>query len=370
MKIDKEISILIDTLKSFFNSENELEENIFDGINWQKMEKVLRYHSIRPILLEQIKKQKIDIPKDFLNRLVKYARYQAVAHLSNELELKEIQKEFALQKITLAPFKRITYQNQLYVDGLREAGDIDLLINRIDLPKAFELFLNRGYIFTNQLHCLNIKQLALDLINAKGNYEIPLNKGLHHIDLHWDISYGFLPYNFPENFILSLENEKDRIFWTMLNHHGAKEFWLKLKHLVNLGLFTRKYEEDMDCSTILKNCQSFGTKTILLHGFYLLKQLFDFKLPPVIENALANHIYFGLKATIVYWNKAEYWEKPIPRILYEKILLKSQDEGFNKLEYFRKFYNSYAVPNHIEPKRFINFPRSFKFLNFVSKVIS
>ena len=111
-------------------------------------------------------------------------------------------------------------------------------------------------------------------------------------------------------------------------------------------------------------------RIILLNGFYLLKHIFAIEIPEAIEIALKSHQYHALSQTINYWNSSKLWTTPIPRLKYERILLRSQDIGFKEMDYFMAVYSAYTKPRLVEPKRFIIFPEKYRFLNFLSKVFS
>ncbi len=371
MKPNKEISALIEVIKAFLNDdEMSLSQETFKDVDWVKFEKAVNYHSIRPIVFDTLKKAKTSIPEDLKDRLEIFSFQQAISHLNNSVELKRILKTLKNSNIKVKSFKGVVYQNALYANSMRESGDIDLLIRPSDLEKTLDILLKDGYSFSVKTKGLPLNEFVTELLAAEEQYEFPLFKDSHHIDLHWDIHYGFLPYKTPKDFILNLENETKEIFWIMLNHHGGKEFWLKLKNVTDFALFVRINRERFDWASVLQKSEEFQMKTVLLNGFYLLRNIFHQPIPEVIERALKRHRYNALYQTFNYWNKSKLWSTPMPRFNYELILLKSQDIGFRRINYFKAIYTAYTKPNPIEARRFIDFPEKYHFLNFLSKVFS
>jgi hypothetical protein len=173
-------------------------------------------------------------------------------------------------------------------------------------------------------------------------------------------------YQFRSN----LEDYREQIFWTMLNHHGGKEFWLKLKNILDFALFVDKYKDELDWQSLHLKSIEFKMETVFLNGLYFLKKVIKTAIPTYMEEQLTNHKCLTLGQTLVFWEKSHSWTKPTPKLNYELILLKSQDSGFNRWAYFKAFYKSYTLPSLIEPKRLITFPERFHFLNFLSKVFS
>jgi len=370
MKLKKEIAAIINIIQCHLGIIKKLDQSLFTEINWDRFEKALTYHALRPMAFEQFQKSTFEIPSNVQKMFAAYAQNQAIAHLSNTLEVERLKKLFKENDIKMLPFKGVVYQNDFYKNGLRESGDIDLLIKPAQLKETIPLLLKDGYQFSLDLKNYNTEEICKDLLKAKEQCEFPFYKNNHHIDLHWNLSYTFLPYEIPLDFVLNLENKAEQMFWTMLNHHGGKEYWLKLKDVVDFGVFIEKYGEEMDWDKILKLAKAFKLGTVLINGFYLLKEYLHLEIPKDIDAKLSQQKYRALDDTITYWNKFKHWGSPIPRIAFEKILSQSQDEGFNNWNYWKDFYKAYTVPNIIEPPRFINFPEKFHFLNFLSKVFS
>lgn len=369
MKPNNEVNAFLDIINVYFHPEESLEPSLFQKVNWKKFEKSLEFHAIRPIVYEVLKASNIEVPQNVLSNLETFTTKQAVAHLSNSIELKRLQQIFKSESIEMVPFKGVIYQDALYDKGLREAGDIDILIAKKDLENTLNLLLKEDYQYSLEVKESTI-EVTENLIKAREQYEIPFNKGNHHIDLHWGIHYGFLPYTVPEDFILSLENDSEVIFWTMLNHHGAKEFWLRLKGMIDFGLFISKYQEKLNWETILSQAKDFKMRTVLLNGFYILKNLYKIAIPKLIEEQLKSHKYKAYDRSIQYWNQGKPWSNPLERFNYENILIQSQDKGFQTSTYYKHVYHAFTKPNPIDQHRFYTFPERFHFLNFLSKVFS
>ncbi|AWV97405.1 nucleotidyltransferase domain-containing protein [Arcticibacterium luteifluviistationis] len=370
MKPNNEVSAFLNIINVYFHPEKSLNPDLFKKVNWNKFQKALEFHAIRPIVYETFKSSQIEVPKEVLANLEAFSTAQAVAHLSNSIELKRLQLVFKKEAIKMIPFKGVVFQDALYSKGLREAGDIDILVSKNDLEKTLKLLWNDNYRFTLPHSFVTIEDYIHLFDSAHEQCETPLIKNNSHIDLHWNIHHSFLPYNLAPNFIQNLTTDSDRIFWTLLVHHGAKEFWLRLKHLIDLASFVETYGESFDWEAAYLKALEYRMSIIFLNGFFLIKDKLNIQLPHFILQLLEEHNYSSLDKTIKYWNNGKSWATTIPRLHYEQILLSSQDQGFSKWVYLRKIYNTYTKPNPIEPKRFLYFPERFHFLNFLSKVFS
>jgi hypothetical protein len=370
MKLNQEIQAIIALLQSYLGINKTIDKALFEEMDWQAFDKALIYHSLQPIAFQELQKAEIELPSFLLNKLTTFSQSQAISHLSNTIEIERLNKLFNENGIEMLTFKGVTYQKDFYKKGLRESGDIDVLVRPKQLKDSIQLLINDGYQFTLNFKVNNLDEICHGLMNAPEHYEFPFYKNNHHVDLHWGINYGFLPYQIPEDFLFGLKDNREQIFWTMLNHHGGKEFWLKLKNLLDFALFVEKYQDKLDWQSLHQQAKEFKMETVFLNGLYLLKNVLKSKIPPYLEGQLFNHSFRAITLTLKYWNGSRKWSNPYMRLKFERILMLSQDYGFSKKTYFTNFYKAYTKPNPAEQHRYITFPQRFHFLNFLSKVFS
>jgi hypothetical protein len=92
----------------------KLDQSLFTKINWDRFEKALTYHALRPMAFEQFQKSTIEIPSNVQKMFAAYTQNQAIVHLSNTLEEERLNKLFTENDIKMIPFKGVVYQKYFH----------------------------------------------------------------------------------------------------------------------------------------------------------------------------------------------------------------------------------------------------------------
>ncbi len=377
MKLSKELAILRNAI--LYNLDKK-PRAISSSINEQRLQKLVLYHKLRPILCNYLSFEQYP-ENDFLKSLKAYTHQQAFTGLKLRAESDRLIALLAQSQVNAVLMKGNSFLKWIFDNkNLREGSDIDLLVMPEQLTETLKILENDGYQinlgYGNLHHLANRYEL---ITKSSHNYELPLRKGHLNIDLHWGIAYGFLNAQIPPSYIFSHFITKDKpnelslegICWILLNHNGAKELWLNLKNLADFLFFLNKYQNIVNWEEIFQTAATYKYQTSLKNGLYYIKNLFDFSLNPTLENYLGTHKPKNINLTIKYWEKAKHWGFfPVYRWYYERIYVQSQDEGFSTSQYLKKIYLAYSQPNVIEEPRLFQFPEKYPFLNFVSKFVS
>jgi hypothetical protein len=182
----------------------------------------------------------------------------------------------------------------LYGDpGLRQAGDLDILIAKDDFRRAKDLLQSNHYLMEPQLtafqqashlrfHC-EIQFLHQDLFTV--------------VDLHW----GLTPKSFP--FPLSLEDIfKRSSSFSIAGHtietfaaedlllylcvHGAKHYWTRLEWVASIAELAGTTEK-LDWSLIVRLARESASETVLCLGLLLAQRLFALELVSDVQELLS-----------------------------------------------------------------------------------
>jgi hypothetical protein len=354
-------------------------------IDWVKFRKGCAYHGMRHMAFSANQKQDV-LPENLSNQYKKFAQQRAKSNLDNVVEIKRLYTLFekkGLHPVLLkgALYTQLLYQNKL----LRESTDIDFLFKKEESMQGMMLLLEQNYacrdfgVFNRSIdlqHDLN------QMIFVGNIQELHFDKKPFNVDFHWDLYNQFFYYQFDPNFLFEDRKEMDlygqkvsitnpnALFWSLVFHHGGKEFWLKFKDLVDLLAFMKVYQNQVDWQLIILQAKKFRIWTVVKNGFWILQELFDYELPLILANEIKNYSPKKFNLVIDFWEKSNYWNKMSARWDYEKILHHSQDEGYTLYSYIQKLYKTYNAPNPFERKRIFNFPSGWGVLNFVDKVIS
>jgi len=249
-------------------------------------------HGLLPLLHKHLSGADL-IPGHFLSRLKResVANSQSVLHLIGK-QLR-VYKLFNEQGIPVALFKGPLLSEMAYGElSLRQAGDIDLLINRQHFDRARSLLESLGYAMYPQL---TAAQLASHLNN---NCEIQFMRDdwFTVVDLHWNLA--------PRSFVFRVEIDEvmsrlrrvrlagtavetfgieDSVLYQSM--HGAKHLWRRLEWITALAETLRSSPE-IDWPVLLDRASSAHATRILGLGLRLVEKFSDMKIPDDIFEAL------------------------------------------------------------------------------------
>lgn len=368
MSPTREVQYLLDLVKWQLNDKKFVVDE--SGVDFERVHQLHQLHALQPLNHVFHKQVGSKAPEVFLKKYEQIAFNLSVVHLGNKLEIEKIKKTFDAKNIEYRFLKGVLFTDNLYDELVRSGTDMDLYVKKTQLEPVIDILKDLRYTFTGYTNFEERKREVLATPVESGQYEVALQNHPKHIDLHWGICYSFLPYQFPDDFFFSLEDQKELIFWSILSHHGGKESWVRMKNIMDFGQFMIKFGHEMDWEKMLFETEKIKITRQLLNGFYILQKYLEIKLPEHLTKVFKTIDHSCEADLINFWNKGLYWDKPVSRWRYEKILMKSQAPNFSKTTYFYNFYKAYTIPNPFESKRLINFPKGFYFLNFLSKLTS
>src|SRR5262245_8623753 len=227
------------------------------GAEWDGLMALAAAHGMRPLLYRFLSGTNgfVAIPDDVTSILQEFTRQNLRKNLRLTGELILLLRMFSEEGVNVIPYKGPTLAALAYGDlGLREFGDLDLLIARSDFMKAQELLVERGY---QPEASLNAKQAAAFAgacnVMAFWHAEKEIS-----VEMHWELSPKYLPFS-PD-----LEKVRERMapshpggqtvmtlsledLLVYLCAHGAKHVWEKLIWIVDVaGLIHRHSNADWD----------------------------------------------------------------------------------------------------------------------------
>jgi hypothetical protein len=378
--------ILTEIVKASFleKEDGRILELLKSNKDRERLHQQIVFHGLRPAAFYAFKKFGVtqeDFP--YTDSYQEFTTRQAFQQLGYSHLIKSIFNDFKDLEIRAMPYKGVLFSNLIYDNKvLRESGDMDLLVYPDDARKALNYFIENEYEFEffNRKFDNSRDLDTVDLIlNSKGKNEFSFHKNGLHIDLHWGLTYGFKPYKVDYfSFFDDLETDSSlpvipavqTIFWMIVLHHGGKEFWVKQRHLIDLMAFLNKYSAEMDWEKQIRLAKEFKLFKSMITGFYLINKMYDFRVPNLIQEHF-NIISSNQIAKILdFHSYSKKWNTLFARIRYENVLISNQDEGFSVRKYVYEIYKEYSMPNPLEHGRFITFPEKYRFLNFISKIIT
>ena len=259
-------------------------------LDWDYLFATAHAHGLLPLLHKNLSHDNDLAPSHFLSRLKResVANSQTVLHLiGKQLRVYRLFKEHG---IPVALFKGPLLAQMAYGEiSLRQAGDIDVLINRQNFEQARTLLESLGY----QMHPnLTAAQLASHL-NFHCELQFMRDDWFTIVDLHWDLAPRSFVFKVTAEEVLSrlqtvcvggtpvetFSNEDLVLYQSM---HGAKHLWRRLEWICALAESIRATPA-IRWDTIVDRAASARARRILALGLRLVQQCSDVKLPaPVL----------------------------------------------------------------------------------------
>src|SRR5262249_27396386 len=177
-----------------------------------------------------------EIPDHVIATLQEFTRRNLRKNLGMTGEMILLLRLFAERGVNVIPFKGPTLAALAYGDlGLREFGDLDLLIARPDFMEAQELLIAQGYQPEIQLNASRAEAFA-ETCNVMAFWHPQKEVS---VELHWKLSPKYLPFSpDPEQLrrrmvpshpggqtVLTFSPEDLLVY---LCAHGAKHAWERL----------------------------------------------------------------------------------------------------------------------------------------------
>ena len=286
------------------NSENELilrcarrevvRSFLKQEINWDYLFATAQAHGLLPLLHKHLTSTAADlVPNHFLSRL----KRESVANSQNVLHLVgkqlRVYKLFKENDIPVALFKGPLLAQMAYGEiSLRQAGDIDLLIERQHFDRARSLLESLGY---EMFPRLTPAQLASHLNN---NCEIQFmrDEWFTVVDLHWELA--------PRSFVFKVKAEEvmsrlqsvslagtmvetfsaeDLVLYQAM--HGAKHLWRRLEWISSLAESMRS-SVTINWDTVVERAGQARATRMLGLGLRLVEEFSDVRIPSHVLAAL------------------------------------------------------------------------------------
>ena len=299
-KSDVETAFIILLCRLYMQSASEDEIVKFlknNKIDEKRFYYLVCQNSIRPVVNNVITKYKIDISEDVKKRLVNDSKHFLFNSLNHLREISRLVELFNNNGINIIPYKGATFAYAYYNNlSLREAGDIDFLVLKEDIPAIQQIIYSEGYNSPIQYHyCEPSYQFAhtpsLDVNNdTKDQRNI-------HLEFHYHIlnqDFGMVIENLPLMFDAdSLKISGKQIPMPsheanckiILTHHGMDDIWLSLKYYLDLALLCKK-DENFNWDGVLAFCKQYGFYDNACIGFKNMELLLGIKSP--VKTAIVN----------------------------------------------------------------------------------
>lgn len=201
-------------------------------------------------------------------------------NLSLTRELLRVMALLEKAGIRAISFKGPVLAAQYYGEiGLRQFGDLDILVSRRDVPRAQKLLLSNGYrtlLFRwFDPHC--------QLLHPEGKRVVELHRELmprtFYVPFDWNALWDRSElFSLIGTEVRTLSAEDLLLF---LCAHGAKHLWERMVWVCDVAQILRARPQ-LDWDRLLQSAREAGAERMLLLGLFLAQDLMGVELPVVI----------------------------------------------------------------------------------------
>ncbi|WP_337042434.1 nucleotidyltransferase family protein [Emticicia sp. 17c] len=342
-------------------------------INWVRLQQMAAFHTIRPVVYDALKTLDSSIiDADSLAQLSNFVKIRSVHTIFLSQELRRIEDLFSKNNINAIAFKGVTWNNLFYKRSFREGADIDFLIEKKDVFRAFHLLIEDGYLVkTDDAHEYQPPELIKALYEF-GQIEVTLSKkNIYNatiaLDFHWDLLIQAQNYHFSVDELFANHlNKYEKLLLIIIIHNGKREAWTKLKYICDLLLFVHLYGQEIDWDAFIAKTEKYNLKKCLLMGLSLV----NIFLPVKDTIHFSTPLEAPPELNIKFWEKASYYEFNVPaRISFVRLIFKYHESISESFYYCINYIRYLSYPNPRE-KRLFTFPKERTLLNLGSKVLS
>ena len=272
----------------------QVRELVRQTLDWDYLLATAFGHGLLPLLHKNLNTAAADlVPGHVLARLKResVANSQSALHLMGKLL--KVYRALTERGIPVAIFKGAVLAQMAYGEvSLRQAGDIDVLIDRKHFTEAGALLESLGY---EMMPRLTGPQLASHL---DFHCEIPFmrDEWFTVVDLHWGLAPRSFVFGLEADEVMSrLRNvslagtnvstfcDEDTVLY--LSMHGAKHLWHRLEWIVSLAELIRA-SKDIDWTVVVQRAEDAHATKMLALGLRLVETFSDVKIPPQIVTTI------------------------------------------------------------------------------------
>jgi hypothetical protein len=284
------------------------------AIDWKRFAALARRHKVMPLVFWTLSRTCRDaVPPAVLDELQSHFRRNTQLNLWLAAELKRLMTEISAAGIAAVPFKGLALSAAFYGNvALREAGDIDLLVRRADMPAV-------GSILRRLRYVPDAPRSEADdqaLLDSPACYHLVFkhpDTGIT-VEPHW----GLMPRFYSaalDDFVSDCWNRlttqdllgtaipavADEDLPLLLAVHAGKHLWEQLNWLCDLNELARS-RANLDWNRALLTARATGHTRALALGLTLAADILQAPIPAqILERAGADRATRRLESDVRSW---------------------------------------------------------------------
>ena len=269
-------------------------ELVRQELDWDSLLSVAQRNGLLPLLSFHLNRICApDVPRERLQYLRTYFQSNSALNLLLTAELVKLLDLFAANGICAVPYKGPATAVSVYHNlGLRQFGDLDILVREADVWKATDLLIAQGFdsyfVIPLEKQAAFIRLGYVRLFQRDGGRTV--------VELHWSIAPRFFDSGFDAGRIWSrleimkLQGSSVHVpaaadLLLMLCTHAAKDCWEKLEWVCCVAEVL-KANPGLNWQRILEQAHKARCQRILFLGLLLAHDLLEAPLPADVVSTL------------------------------------------------------------------------------------
>jgi len=284
------------------------QQQLAGGIDSGRFLELVDRHLVAPLVWHNLRQHPDGtFPPGLMAALADRCRENAFGELAVTSEVVRLHRLLSDSAIPHCVLKGLPIGERYYGDaGLRQAGDIDLLIQPATLDRACSLLAGAGYRLPNPIDHLTPRQRSYFLF-VDNQVELETPDSGATIELHWrplqlpaslagvDLSAQTNRWAVADCRIPFLDDEETLLH---LCAHGAKHAWYRMKWVFDLPNVLER--RAWDWPALRGKARAYRCERELLLGLAIAERLSNWEVPPAVQPWLdefdAPRRYFGFIA--------------------------------------------------------------------------
>ena len=267
----------------------------------ERLDEMLRRLVDWPVLLELAEKHSVFglaasrfrdcgegvVPQEVFQELKERYRAQVLFTLRLTAEMFRLLDRFRASGVEALVIKGPVLSARCYGDpGLRQYGDLDLIVRDKDILRSTELMMTLGYEPRVPLTAIQAKKIP-------GEYVFRQSRTKLLVEFHTELTFRYHPRPLPMEKLFERQvrvkidahdvpalSPEDELI--LISIHGAKHFWEQLSYIADVAAFVSK--QDLDWARVRSSAEEVGGERMLNVGLRLAADVLGAPLP---ENVAA-----------------------------------------------------------------------------------
>ena len=311
-------------------------------VRWQRLFALADHHGTQPLLYQALSRVEDTVPPPEMHSLSQCCQANLRKALLLSRELIRIMEHLAALGIEVMPYKGPALAELLYTDiGLRQPGDIDLLIHPRDLPSIRDAVRELGY--APHQHLTTWEERAY----LKSGYEYAFDgpAGPNLLELQWAIQPRFYAVDFDMNGLFQravtlavagrqMKTPSPADYFLILSLHAAKHVWGRLVWLCDIAQLMSR--PGLDWNWIGSQAQDLGIARLLRITLLAAHQLLGASIPAAAEPVLRQDratpaLVQEIQAHIVSQSAFN-----VESLAYFRLMLRLRERGSDRLRFLAR----------------------------------